>query len=448
MLALASPVVLSELGWMAMGVVDSLMVGRIGPGALGAVSIGRAAFFGVVVFGMGLLLGLDALVSRSFGAADFAEGRRWLDQGSYLAVLASVPLIVLLRLSTALLEPWGIEPAVARQAAAYIDALSWGVLPLLLYTGFRRYLQAVNRARPVMVGLLSANLLNFVANWVLVFGHWGAPRLEAAGAGWATSIANLYLALFLAGAIAIHEREQRTGRRRSLPRPDWLRLRRLLALGLPAAGQLVVEVAVFAAATALAGRLDAASLAAHQIALTCASVAFMVPLGIASAGAVRVGQALGRGDPGGARRAGWCALLLAATFMSGAALLFVSLPGPLIRAFSADARVLAIGVTLLAAAALFQLFDGLQVVGTGILRGAGDTYTPFWWNLVGHWALGLPVGYLLCFGRGWGVVGLWIGWAVGLTIVGAVLLRVWIRTCRRFERRTAADTAPARPYWT
>jgi MATE family multidrug resistance protein len=211
-------------------------------------------------------------------------------------------------------------------------------------------------------------------------------------------------------------------------------LRRLLGLGLPAASQLFVELAVFAAATALAARLAPSSLAAHQIALTCAGVTFMVPLGISSAAAVRVGQALGRRDGAAARRAGWTALALGTGFMSVAALFFLVLPEPILRLFTADPRVLAIGVALLGVAALFQLFDGIQVVATGALRGAGSTRTALVWNLIGHWVLGLPVGYYLCFLRGWGVVGLWMGWVVGLTSVGAVLLLAWARRSRAFER--------------
>lgn len=438
MLSLALPVVLAELGWMAMGVVDTLMVGRVGAEAIGAVGIGRALFFAVTVFGMGLLLGLDTLVAHAFGAGDLRECRLVLLQGVYLSAVVAVPLVALLWSSTELLEPGGIDARVVEPTRAYVRALSWSMLPLLLFTCFRRYLQAVGRVRPIMIALVSANLVNVAGNWILVFGHLGMPALGAAGAGWATSVSNLYMMAFLLCAVAVHSREERRGRGVLPLAPDFARLKRLLFLGLPAAGQLVVEVAVFAAATALAGRLHPSSLAAHQIALTCASVAFMVPLGISSAGAVRVGQALGRGDAGGARSAGWTALLLGASFMAAAALLFLIVPQGVMRLFTAEARVVAIGVTLLGVAALFQLSDGLQVVATGVLRGAGDTRTPLLWNIVGHWVLGLPVGYYLCFVHGQGVVGLWRGWVVGLTAVGVILVLVWSRVSRGFELRSAA----------
>ena len=208
---------------------------------------------------------------------------------------------------------------------------------------------------------------------------------------------------------------------------DLSRVRRLFVLGFPAAGQMVLEVGVFAAATALAGRVSSNALAAHQIALNFAALTFMVPLGVSSAAAVRVGQAIGRRDPLGAASAGWTAIAIGVGFMSGAAIVFLAMPRGLIRLFTDDAAVLETGVALLFVAAVFQLFDGLQGVTTGALRGLGDTRTAMLWNLAGHWAVGLPLGYLLCFRWGLGVVGLWWGLSVGLTICGVALILVWIR---------------------
>jgi MATE family multidrug resistance protein len=207
-------------------------------------------------------------------------------------------------------------------------------------------------------------------------------------------------------------------------------MRSLLALGLPAGLQLIIEVGVFALATTLVGRLAPVALAAHQIALNAASVTYMVPLGISAATAVRVGQALGRREPVAAKRAGWTGVLLGSTFMAAAALAFFAVPAPIVRAFTTETAVIAAGVSLLYVAAVFQLFDGVQVVATGALRGAGNTRTPMIWNLVGYWLLGLPVGYLLCFNAGWGAVGIWIGLSVGLIVVGVVLLLVWARLVR------------------
>jgi MATE family multidrug resistance protein len=429
-LALALPVVLAELGWMAMGVVDTMMVGRVSAEAIGAVSIGRALFVTVFVVGLGLLLGLDTLVSRDYGAGRLTDCHRSLLHGVYLCCVLAPPMILVMRLASRLLAPWGIEPEVVEAALPYLRAVSWSVPPLLLYTAFRRYLQAVSRVRPVMIALVSANGVNVVANWILIFGKFGAPALGAAGAGWATVLSSCYMVLVLLLGILLHDRETGGVLLHTPLAIDLGRIRRLLALGFPAAGHLLLEIAVFAGATALAGRLPAEWLAAHHIALTAASVTFMVPLGISSAAAVRVGQALGRGDPAQATRAGWTALLLGAAFMLVAALLFLTLPRTLVAWFTSDATVVAAGASLLAVAALFQLFDGMQVVATGALRGAGNTRAPLLWNLVGYWVLGLPIGAWLCFSQGLGAVGLWIGLLVGLTVTGVSLVFVWTRTTR------------------
>jgi MATE family multidrug resistance protein len=207
-------------------------------------------------------------------------------------------------------------------------------------------------------------------------------------------------------------------------------MQRLWSLGAPAASQITLEVGVFAASTALAGRLAPVALAAHQIAIHIAALSFMVPLGISSAGAVRVGHAVGRLDAPGAERAGWTALMFGAGFMTCTAAMFVLVPRVLIGAFTRDQGVLELGASLLAVAAVFQLFDGIQGVATGVLRGLGDTRTPMLWNLVGHWFVGLPTGYVLCFVLGLGVIGLWWGLSIGLIICGAVLLVVWSRRIR------------------
>lgn len=427
MARLATPVVVAELGWIAMGVVDIAMVGRLRPEAIGAVGVGSVVFFAIAVFGIGVLLGLDTLVAQAYGARRLEECHRWLFHGVGLSVLLAVPLTGVTALVVTLLDRWGLDPAVELLVGPYFSKLLWSILPLLLYTAFRRYLQAMGLVAPVMMALVSANLINVAANWLLVFGHLGAPRLGVDGAAWATCASRVYLALFLLVAILRHDRLQRTGLWQAPRRLELVWLRRLAALGVPAAVQVTLEVGVFAAATALAGRLDAATLAAHQIVLSMAGVTFMVPLGVGAAGAVRVGHAVGRGDAPGARDAGWAALVLGTGFMACAGLVFILVPRTILQLFTADVTVLSIGVPLVFVAALFQLFDGLQGVATGVLRGLGDTRTPMLWNLAGHWAIGLPVGYVLCFERGWGALGLWSGLCIGLMVVGCVLVATWFR---------------------
>jgi MATE family multidrug resistance protein len=427
MFALAMPVVFAELGWMAMGVVDTLMVGPLGPEAIGAVGIGSSLFTSIVIFAMGLLLGLDTLVSQAFGAGRVEDCHRWLVHGIALSVVVALPAVLVLLGMAELLSRWGLDPAVLPLTQPYLQILTWSVVPLVMYATFRRYLQGMHVVRPVMIALVAANVTNAFMNWVLIYGHLGAPAMGVRGSAWATVIARVAMAAYLLIVIVLRERGRRPGLFETPLTIDGGWMRRLVALGFPAAAQIALEVGVFAAATALAGRLAPTALASHQIALNIAACAFMVPLGVSSAGAVRVGHAIGRGDVLAAERAGWTALLFGAAFMSATALLFVLAPRALIAAFTTDAGVLAIGSSLLLVAAVFQLFDGIQGVATGVLRGLGDTRTAMLWNLFAHWFIGLPFGYALCFALGVGVAGLWWGLSTGLIICGVALSIVWTR---------------------
>jgi MATE family multidrug resistance protein len=444
MLSLAGPVVAAELGWMAMGIVDTLMVGRLGPEAIGGAGIGSNTFLAVAVFGMGLLLGLDTFVSQAFGArhnrgagapgSNFDECHKWLWHGLVLAVLLTIPITLLVRVLVWSLDYWGLNPRVLPLTRGYLTVVGWSLLPLLLFASCRRYLQGINSVRPIMFALVSANLINAFFNWILIFGHFGAPALGVRGAAWATVASRIYMVLVLFAVIALRERRHPDSLMRRLPLPvETWRLRRLLSLGFPAASQLSLEVGVFATATALAGKLEPAPLAAHQISLNLAGATFMVPYGVSSAGAVRVGQAIGRGDLEGAARAGWTALAIGVAFMMAAAAAFIFAPRLLLGAFTADAGVIDVGVSVLTVAAFFQIFDGVQGVATGILRGLGDTRSPMIWNLAGHWLFGLPVGYSLCFGLGLGVVGLWVGLSIGLVAVAIALMIVWWKSIHVHE---------------
>jgi MATE family multidrug resistance protein len=431
LLSLAGPVVLAEIGWMAMGLVDTVMVGPLGPAAIGAVGLGGSVFMAVAIFGMGILLGLDTLVSQAHGAGRAEDCRRWLVHGVALALVIALPMTLAILAGTRQAGALGLHADVERLALPYLRVVTWSLLPLLLYAACRRYLQGMSLVRPITFALVSANLVNAAANYTLIYGAFGAPALGVTGAAWATVVSRVYMVAVLALAVWLHDRQSAVTLRSAWDGLHLSRLRRLVALGLPASVQITLEVGVFAAATVLAGGLDPVALASHQIALNIAAAVFMVPLGVASATAVLVGQAVGRRDQVGAARAGWTALGTIAIFMVGSAVVMITAPGPLLRPFTSDAFVLALGARLLVVASIFQLFDGLQVVATGALRGIGDTRTPMLWNLVGHWGLGLPVAYVGAFRLGWGVVGLWIGLALGLTVCGIVLLRVWQVRVRR-----------------
>ncbi len=438
MLALAGPVVLAEVGWVSMAIVDTIVVGPLGPAAIGAVGVGSILFQAVAIFGMGLLLGLETLVSQAFGAGRLDQCHRWLLHGLALGLLVAPVLTALVLVGIELLPAWGLSGEVLGLAVPYLRVLVWSLPPLICYAAFRRYLQALAIVKPVTIALLTANLVNAFGAWALVYGHFGLPAMGTAGSGLATLIARIYMAAFLAGAVLHYDRTHHVSLFTVSWIPGWAQLVRLVRLGLPAATQVTLELAVFAAASALAGRLDPVSLASHQVALNLASLTFMVPLGVASAGAVRVGHAVGRGDAAGARAAGRAALTLGVGFMAVAAAVFILAPGPLFRAFTTNDAVIALGARLLLVAGVFQVFDGLQGVTTGILRGLGDTRTPMISNLVGHWLVGLPLGYTLTFAWGWGVVGLWLGLSVGLVSIGLVLLATWQRRIGVLQHALAA----------
>ncbi len=430
MARLAAPVALAELGWMAMTTVDTIMIGGLGPAAIGAIGVGSSIYYSIAIFGMGLLLGLDTLVSQAHGAGDKLDTHHSLAQGVYSAIFIAVPMTALF-LSIGPVFGWlGINSDVSKLAGPFVNTLGLGTLPLLLYGAFRRYLQGIGHVRPVMFALISANLINWLFNWLLIYGHWGLPKWGVAGSALSTGLARVYMAGVLLFSIWWFERGNEEGFRSILRAPDPKRLLQLMGLGLPAATQILMEIGAFGAAAILAGRLSAVAMAAHQIALNCAAVSYMVPLGISSAAAVAVGQAIGARELARARRLGYIAVGLGCTFMACSAVFFLLVPRRILSVYTTDAGVLTTGVSLLAIAAAFQLFDGLQTVLTGALRGAGNTRIAMWVNFAGYWLFGLPVGYYLCFSRGYGIMGIWWGLTFALILISLALLGAWRRHWR------------------
>jgi MATE family multidrug resistance protein len=439
MVALAVPVVLSELGWVAMSIVDTIMVGRLGPAAIGAVALGNAVYYTPAIVGIGLLLGLDTLVAQAFGRKDHDECHRWLAQGVYLGCILTPPLMLLIFMASFGFAPFGINPEVAGPAGSYMRILNWGTLPLLLYGGTRRYLQGVGDVRVITLTYVAANLLNWFGNWVLIYGKWGMPALGVNGSALSTLVARVFMAAALLGFAWRYERRRGHPLFRHWAGPSLARLRRLMKLGAPAAGQILLEVGAWNLATLSAGWLTPVALATHQIALNYASLTYMVPLGISAAAAVSVGHAVGAGDPARARRAGWLALGLGTGFMLLAAVVFLVAPGPLIALYTRDSQVMAVGPSLLGLAAAFQIFDGIQTVSTGALRGLGETRIPMLANLAGYWALGLPLGLTLCFVLHWGIYGLWIGLTAALIVIALSLLLRWRRDSEKLGKTMASS---------
>jgi len=287
--------------------------------AISAVSLGGILVHVLAFFGGGLLIGLDTLVSQAFGAGRREDCHRSLLHGIYLSVALTPFLMTPVWFFDPLLRFARIAPDIISVAVPYSKAMAWGTLPLLLYFAVRRCMQGMNMVRPISFALVTANIINAVGNWLLIYGRLGAPAMGAVGSGWSTAFARIYLAAILVGYLLWYDQKHRTELLRTPIQPELARIRRLIALGFPAAMQITLEIGVFALVTALIGRLGAVALASHQIALNTVSLTYMVPLGISSAAAVRVGQAIGRGDPRGAGEAGGTAILLGAAFMTCAA---------------------------------------------------------------------------------------------------------------------------------
>lgn len=433
MLGLALPVVTVQVGMMTMGVVDTLMVGRVSPAALAAVALGNLYFISLAIFGIGVVAVLDPIIAQAVGAGDRIAISRGLQRGLVIAAALSVPTSLLLvpgeYLLTFLRQPADVVPIAADYARACIP----GVFPFLAFVVLRQALQAMARVKPIVLVILVSNLANVGLNWILIFGHLGFPLLGAVGAAWATSFCRFLMAAGLLAAGWKELRPHLVPFRRDTFIAD--SLTRMFRLGLPIGFQLQLELGSFAVAALLMGWLGTYAMGAHQIAINLASLTYMVPLGISSAVAVRVGYAVGRGDPPGARRSAAAALVCGGVFMALAGILFFAAPGDLARLYTEQSAILALASSLIPIAGFFQIFDGLQIVAAGILRGLGDTRGPLVINLLGFWLIGLPVSVFLAFPAGAGPTGIWWGFVAGLGSVAVFLLaRVHFRLRQAMPR--------------
>jgi MATE family multidrug resistance protein len=425
---LAAPVALVQLGMMLMGVVDTMMLGHLSANALAAGALGHIVTFALLVMGYGILSALDPLISQAHGAGDERAVGAHLQRGFVMAAALTVPFAFAAWDVSGLLRLLGQPVAVVGDAAAYARAIIAGSLPFFLFVALRQTLQAMSVVRPAMVAIGVGNLANAAGNYVLIFGHFGSPALGVAGSAWSTSVSRWLMFLYLLAAS-----------RRTLAR-HWQGFTRealaargyhlMLRIGVPIGLHNSVELILFATVALLMGRMGVRELAGHQIAINLASLSFMVPLGVSGAAATRVGNAIGRGDMPGARRAAAAALLLGGGVMVVFALLFAAVPEGLARLYTTDPTVIAMAAALLPIAAMFQVFDGVQVVGAGVLRGAADTTFPAGIALVGFWLVGLPAGWALAFLARLGAQGLWWGLTAGLAAVATLFV---IRIAFRFR---------------
>jgi len=421
---LAAPIGLAQMGHATMSVVDTAVVGRYSASGQGAIALSNGLFFFIAVIGLGVMLGVDPLISQAFGAGDAPRARRYLIQSLWLAVFTGLVLSVPMALTPWVMDGFDISPETARVASWCVWARIPGLIPMLAFSGVRSYLQAAHRSWSVTVAMIVANIANFFIDVALVFGVGPIPALGAVGAAISTTLCTVLQLAIIAYATV------KAAGPGKWERPDREDLKAATRVGLPVGLQMAAETGVFALAGLLAARMGDASVAAHQVVLTWASLTFCFAIGIGSAGSVRVGRAIGAGSVEAARQAGAAALIASIAFMSVTALGFMVFPGILSKSMGTDPQVLALAIPLFMVAAVFQISDGLQAVGAGILRGAGDTRVSFIANVLGHYAVGLPIAYVLGILRGGGVLGLWWGLSAGLTAVAVGL--TW-----RFFRLTA-----------
>jgi len=432
MVRLALPIVAVQLGQMLMGVVDTIMVGHVSPEAIATVALGNLYFFGAAIFGMGALMALDPVVAQAVGAGDTIGVARGVQRGLILALGLSVVATALLLPARPVLGLLRQPAGVADVAATYARVEIVGILPFYLFGALRQSLQAIKRVAPIVGAIVAGNLTNVGLNYLWIYGNLGFPAGGAIGSAWATSVSRwVMLALLLAVAWRSLRPQLIPLRREALA---WEPLRRMVVLGAPIGIQYELEYGVFAVVGIMMGWMGMEQLAGHQVALNLASLAFMVPLGVSAAAAVLVGHAMGRGDIAEARRAAAAGLVAGVGFMSASALVMLLLPMSLARIYTTDAGVAALAASLIPIAGVFQVFDGIQVVSIGILRGVADTRAPMVVNVLGFWLVGLPVSAALGFGAGGGPRGLWWGLTVGLMLVALIL--VW-----RVRRRLSGAVA-------
>jgi MATE family multidrug resistance protein len=416
---LASQIVLIQVGLISMGTVDSIMVGHVSAEALAAVALGNLYSFGWTSFGLGTLLALDSVIAQALGARDGRAIARGVQRGLVLALLITVPTsLALLTVEPALLL-MAQPPELVPLAGGYVYRTLPGLFPFFAFVVLRQTLQAHHETRAVLVTIIVANLANVLLNYLWIYGKLGFPALGVLGSAWATLVCRWLMGAMLLVLgwrhLAPHLRQLATEVFAIRP------MLKLLKLGVPVGAQMFLEWAAFGTVAFLMGAFGTVQVAAHQIAINLASLTFMVPVGIASAAAVLIGHAVGRGDLPAVRRSTVGALGTSVGFMTIAAALFIGIPAALAGVYTSDEAVLALALLLLPIAGVFQIFDGIQAVSLGVLRGMGDTRAPVAIAIVGFWLCGMPVSLWLAYSAGWGGVGLWWGFVAGLAAVALFL---------------------------
>lgn len=430
---LAWPLVLTNLTMSLIGATDVLMIGWLGPTELAAASLGFNFAMLLSIFGMGLITAASPMMASEIGrrSNSVRDIRRTFRQALWLVAAISVPMMLILWHTGAVLRLLGQEPDLAALAERYIRAYQWSIPLFLAMLVLRNFIAVLERPMwSLGIGIVGV-LVNIAVNYLLIFGNFGFPRLELVGAGVASAASNGLMLLLMALVVTRDRQFRRYRLFGRWWRGDWPRFAQMARLGLPIAVSHAFEAGVFTAAVMLMGWISTQAVAAHAVALQLASLTFMVPMGLAQAATVRVGIGYGRQDAGHIRRAGWTSFLLGTGFMALMAAIMLAMPETLTGLFidrtnPANAEVAALAVSFLTVAALFQVVDGAQVVGQGMLRGLHDTFIPMLFALFGYWIVGIGLGAWLAFEQDWGGVGIWTGLAVGLGIVAVLMLARWL----------------------
>jgi MATE family multidrug resistance protein len=441
MLVLALPLVLTQLTQILVHTTEVLLLGRLGAAPLAAATLAVALYHTAMMFGIGVASATAPLLAQARGARQPRQIRRVVRQGLWVTLVLTLPLMAALWFVRPLLAAMGQDPELLVMTEAYMRWAIWGMPFAVGFIVLRSFTSAFGQTRAVLVAAILGAVINLPLSWALIFGRLGLPALGTAGAGIGVTVT--FALMFL--SLLVYCLRAKPFRRYAVLgrfwRPDWAIFREVLHVGLPIGGAVLLEVGLFAVATLLMGLIGTAELAAHQVAIQLASISFMVPLGISHAATIRVGLAIGAGDRAGARLAGWVACGLGTAFMATMAVVFWTMRAPLAGLFldagtAEGAAALAYAVVFLRIAALFQLVDGLQVIGIASLRGLKDTTVPMWFAGFGYWLVGFPICAVLGFLTPLRGIGIWIGLAFALATVAVVMIV-------RFHRLTRPPATPS-----
>ncbi len=421
-LYLSLPIIVGQIGQLTMSVADNIMVGRVGTEALAAASIGNALFMLIMVVGMGISMAVTPLTAIALGAGRDEDCGVVLRQGLVVNMIFGVILCGVTILAAQSIGYLNQPKAIVAPAILYMQVLGLSMIPLMLFQSFRQFAEGVSFLKPAMVITLIANLVNIFVNWVFIFGNLGAPTLGVTGAGIATFSSRAFMAVCLVAVVMTAPALKRFDPSLRYRKLDFSMMKRLLGIGIPGACQYFFEVSAFTASSVIVGWMGARELAAHQIALNLGSISFMGAMGISAAGTIRVSNALGRGNADDVRAAGFSAVVLCAIFMGVAGLIFISLRNLLPGLYSLDPAVIDMAAGLIIVVAFFQLSDGTQAVGIGILRGITDMRIPTLLTLAAYWLIGLPAGYILAFPFDLGILGVWYGLLIGLSASALLMM--------------------------